>query len=408
MATKVKIFSLFTIFCLFIFETNAQKSTNLFQNDEITVGAERFGAYIKKLKNKRVGLVINQTSVIGKNGETHIVDALKSRRINIKAIYAPEHGFRGKADAGEKVDNTVDEKTGIPVISIYGKKRAPDANDMNDIDVLIFDIQDVGTRYYTYISTLEYVMIAAAEFKKSLIILDRPNPNGHFVDGPILEKELKSFVGMQQIPIVHGMTVGEYAMMLNTEGWLKDKAKADIFVVKCKGYNHNKFYSLPIKPSPNLPNMHSIYLYTSICFFEGTDVSLGRGTSKQFQIYGAPQYAQAKSTYSFTPMPNEGAKEPPLNGKLCYGHDLSTLNISDLQKMRKVNLSYLFDAYNNFGDKSQFFLKNNFIDKLAGTKMLREQILAGKSAEEIYATWQTGINKFKQIRKKYLLYADFE
>jgi uncharacterized protein YbbC (DUF1343 family) len=384
-----------------------QNESGIFHNDKICVGAERFGKYLPLLKGKKIGLVVNQTSTVGKN-QTHIVDTLRRLGVQITAIFAPEHGFRGKADAGEKVDNSVDAATGIPIISIYGKKHGPEEADLINVDMLVFDIQDVGTRYYTYIGTLEYVMIAAAEFKKALLVLDRPNPNGHYVDGPILEKENRSFVGMQAIPIVHGMTVAEYAKMLNSEGWLKNKLKCDLHIVKCTGYTHKRFYKLPVKPSPNLPNMHAIYLYTDICFFEGTDVSLGRGTNKQFQVYGSPYYDKSKAKFEFTPMPNEGAKEPPLKGKLCYGHDLSTLKISDLQRKRAIDLSYILDAYQNFEDKSKFFLKTNFIDKLAGTKTFQQQIKDGKTAAEIRATWVAGIQNFKKLRKKYLLYADFE
>ena len=402
-----KLIVLFTTFCLFFSNCKTPEATKVFQNDQISVAAERFGDYLPILKNKKVGMIVNQTSVVGRS-QTHLVDTLRSLGVSISAIFAPEHGFRGKADAGEKVENTVDEATKIPIVSIYGKKRAPDANDMKNIDVLLFDIQDVGARYYTYISTLQAVMEAAAQFKKPLVLLDRPNPNGHFVDGPVLEKEVKSFVGMQPVPIIYGMTMGEYATMLNTEGWLDGAVRCDLRVVKCRGYDHKTFYELPVKPSPNLPNMAAVYLYASTCFFEGTECSLGRGTEKQFQVYGAPNYDKKASSFSFTPRPNFGSKEPPQNGKLCYGHDLSTLKINDLQQQRRVNLDYLFDAFQHYSPRDSFFLKSKFIDKLAGTRSLREQMLAGKTAAEIRQTWQLGIDNFKRIRKKYLLYADFE
>ena len=359
------------------------------------------------LKGKTVGMVVNQTSIVGKR-QTHLVDTLRSLGVKIKVIFAPEHGFRGKADAGEKVDNTVDAKTGIPIISIYGKKRKPDATDLAGVDVLLFDIQDVGVRFYTYISTLQEIMEVAAEFKLPFLLLDRPNPNGHYVDGPILDKQFKSFVGMQSVPIVYGMTIGEYAYMLNNEGWLANNAKCNLEIINCEKYNHSSFYELPIKPSPNLPNAKAIYLYPSICFFEGTDVSCGRGTDKQFQVYGSPKYAATAATFKFTPKPNEGAKDPYLNGKLCNGKDLSTTTIKELQNLKKVDVSFVLDAYKNYAPKDSFFLKGNFFEKLSGTADFREQIKAGKSAMEIHATWEKGLADFKKIRKRYLLYADFE
>ena len=385
----------------------AQNINKNFQNNKITVGAERLKFYLPKLRGKNVGLVINQTSVVGKNN-IFLVDTLLALGIKVTAIFAPEHGFRGKADAGEHFENNVDERTGVKVVSIYGKKYAPDSSDLKNIDVLIFDIQDVGTRFYTFISTLQYVMESAAINKKPMIILDRPNPNGHYVDGPILDTTYKSFVGMQKIPIVYGMTIGEYALMLNGEKLLKNHVAADIFVVKCTGYNHKTFYELPIKPSPNIPNMHAIYLYPSLCLFEGTNVSMGRGTDKQFQIFGSPVLPPDKFLFSFTPQPNEGAKKPTHEGLVCYGKDLSQLPIRDLQKQRAINLSYIIEAYKAYTDKDTFFMKSNFFEKLAGVKALREQIKRGESIENIHASWQRGIDDFKIVRRKYLLYRDFE
>lgn len=346
-------------------------------------------------------------------------------------IFGPEHGFRGTADAGEKVGNYIDEKTGIPVISLYGSKRRPSAEDVKDVDVLLFDIQDVGVRFYTFISSLEEFMEAAFELKKPLLLLDRPNPNGHYVDGPVLDKKYKSFVGMQPVPIVYGMTIAEYAMMLTGENLLSDKANAyanyfksvqqhhpdtpfHFQVIKCQNYTHKSKYVLPIKPSPNLPNIQSIYLYPSTCFFEGTVLSEGRGTDKQFQVFGHPSLP--KDLYSFTPMPNEGAKQPKLKGQLCYGWDLSgsvaeVLNWVD----NKVQIKWLMEAYKLFPQKDSFFItpksgnmEQSFFTKLAGTNELWQQIKAGKSEEEIRKSWEPKLGEFKLVRKKYLLYEDYE
>ncbi len=407
MSAKLLISFLFTIICFIKSPLLGQNTNKNFQNNKITVGAERLKIYLPKLRGKNVGLVINQTSVVGKNN-IFLVDTLLALGIKVAAIFAPEHGFRGKADAGEHFDNNVDERTGVKVVSIYGKKYAPDSSDLKNIDVLVFDIQDVGTRFYTFISTLQYVMESAAVNKKPLIILDRPNPNGHYVDGPILDTTYKSFVGMQKIPIVYGMTIGEYALMLNGEKLLKNGVAADIFVVKCAGYNHKTFYELPIKPSPNIPNMHAIYLYPSLCLFEGTNVSMGRGTDKQFQIFGSPVLPLDKFSFSFTPQPNEGAKKPTHEGLTCYGEDLSAVPIRDLQEQRTINLSYITEAYKAYTHKDTFFMKSNFFEKLAGVKALREQIKRGESMESVHASWQRGIDDFKIVRRKYLLYRDFE
>jgi uncharacterized protein YbbC (DUF1343 family) len=373
------------------------------KNLKIVVGAERFSEYLPLLKGKKVGMVVNQTSMIQNK---HLVDTLLQQGVQVGVIFAPEHGFRGKADAGEKVNNSIDAQTGLPIISIYGKKNKPDSSDLKNIDVLLFDIQDVGARFYTYISTLQYIMEAGAEQKIPVVVLDRPNPNAHYVDGAILDKSLKSFVGMQPIPTVYGMTIGEYAKMLNEEGWLNQNLKCALTIIPCLNYNHNMSYDLPVKPSPNLPNLRSIYLYPSLCYFEGTEVSLGRGTNKQFQIYGAPNLP--KTDFAFTPAPNEGSKEPPHKNKICNGWDLSHLKLDDLHSERQINLSYLINAYKYFPDKNAFFLKGNFFDKLSGTTELRTQLIQGKSADAIRASWQDGLAKFKTIRKKYLLYTDFE
>ncbi len=366
------------------------------------VGAERIDQYLPFLKGKKVGLVVNQTSSVG---NTHLLDTLLQLQINVSCVFAPEHGFRGTADAGEHVKNGIDPKTKTTIISLYGDNKKPKATQLKNIDVVLFDIQDVGVRFYTYISTLQYVMEACAENKKALIILDRPNPNGHYVDGPVLDTINRSFVGMQPIPIVHGMTIGEYANMLNGEKWLANKLHCNLTVIKCINYDHNTFYNLPIKPSPNLPNMAAIYLYPSLCFFEGTDhVSLGRGTNKPFQIYGSNVFTR-KLPYSFTPKPVEGAKNPPLLDKICYGYDLSKLSLDSLRK-QKFTLKYVLKAYQMTPDSIPFF--NNFFVKLSGTDVLTTQIKSGLNEKVIKASWKEKIGQFKAIRKKYLLYADFE
>ncbi|TXH58390.1 MAG: DUF1343 domain-containing protein, partial [Bacteroidia bacterium] len=373
--------------------------------------------YIPMLKGKRVGVFANQTSMIG---STDLVDTLQKMGIQIRAIFGPEHGFRGTADAGEKVGNYIDKATGISVISLYGNKRRPSSEDLKDIDVLLFDIQDVGVRFYTYISSLEEMMNAAFENNKPLIVLDRPNPNGFYIDGPVLEKKYKSFVGMQPVPVVYGMTIGEYALMLTGEKWLTQKANEnfaahqDLFkVILCKGYDHNSKYELPVKPSPNLPNIQSIYLYPSTCFFEGTTLSEGRGTDKPFQVFGAPELPS--NLYAFTPNPNAGAKSSKHFGKLCYGWDLSGSVEDVLKKVDdKIQLKWLIQAYQLFPDKKSFFIvpksggmEQSFFNKLAGNNQLWQQIVAGKSEKQIRKSWKPKLDKFKKIRKKYLLYSDF-
>lgn len=329
------------------------------------------------------------------SGNVSIVDLLLDKKINIQKIYAPEHGFRGTADAGELIKDGKDSKTGLPIISLYGNNKKPKPEQLSGIDVLLFDLQDVGARFYTYISSLHYIMEACAENNIPLIILDRPNPNGSVIDGPILEKENSSFVGMHQIPVLHGMTIGEYGKMINGEKWMKNGIQCKLTVIPCLNYKHDMFYSLPVKPSPNLPNDQAINLYASLCFFEGTNVSLGRGTNKQFQIYGSPDLPN--TGFSFTPMPNEGAKEPPLKGKVCYGEDLS-----NAPKVSRLELKWLIKAYNETADKSKFFIP--FFTKLAGTKKLQQQIEAGIPETEIRKSWEKGLTDFKAMRQKYLIY----
>lgn len=388
----------------------------ILKNSRIETGAETlFMRNIELLKDKKVGVVANQTSISGtievaytefpkegiesiyKKEYVHLVDELIWNKINVVKIFAPEHGFRGTADAGELIVDGKDTKTNLPIISLYGNNKKPKPEQLEGIDILVFDLQDVGARFYTYISSLHYVMEACAENNIPLLVLDRPNPNGSVIDGPILEKEHKSFVGMHEIPVLHGMTIGEYAKMINGEKWLKDGLQCNLTVIPCLNYSHDMKYSLPVKPSPNLPNDQSINLYASLCFFEGTNVSLGRGTEKQFQIYGSPFLPESEFDFSFTPKPNFGAKDPVHNGKLCFGEDLT-----EIRKVNRLELKWLLKAYENTADKTVFF--NDFFTKLAGTKKLREQIEAGMNEKEIRKTWQEGLEQFKEVRAKYLIY----
>ncbi|TXE15868.1 DUF1343 domain-containing protein [Psychroserpens burtonensis] len=377
-------------------------------NDKIIVGAHQIDNYLPLLKGKRVGIVANQTSVIfnkitpsqkttRKDSYTHLVDSLLQRNVNIKKVFAPEHGFRGEADAGELVKDGIDTKTNLPIISLYGKNKKPSPEQLADLDVVIFDIQDVGARFYTYISSLHYVMEACAEANIPVMILDRPNPNGNYIDGPILEPKHKSFVGKHPIPVVHGMTIGEYAKMINGQGWLDNQITCDLTVIEMQNYKHDNTYNLPIKPSPNLPNAKSINLYPSLCFFEGTNVNAGRGTSKQFQIYGSPYLDKTVYNFKYIPMPNDGSKYPKHDGVLCYGEDLSTR-----KDLNQLDLSYLIKAYQNSIDKKVFF--NTFFTNLAGTKALQIQIESGVSEQEIRETWADGLNTFKKVRGMYLIY----
>jgi uncharacterized protein YbbC (DUF1343 family) len=398
MVSKVKIIVAFL--CVFVVNCGTSKlpyHERFFDNEKIEPGAHQLGQYMPLLKDKGVALLVNQTSTIG---ETHLVDSLHQLGVNIKAIFAPEHGFRGEADAGEKITDGRDPRTHIPIISIYGKNKKPSAAQLEGIDVVVFDIQDVGARFYTYISSMHYVMEACAENNVDFLVLDRPNPNGHYVDGPVLDPTFRSFVGMHPVPVVHGMTVGEYAQMVNGEGWLKDGKKCRLDVVLCKNYNHKKFYELPIKPSPNLPNIRSIYLYPSLCFFEGTTASVGRGTTTQFQVYGHPDFS--KGEYTFTPESMPGAKYPKHQGEVCQGYNLSETPVRQLQKQASLDLSYLINFYQSMPNQSDFF--NNFFDKLAGTDQLRRQIQAGEDEVSIRASWSEGLAKYEEMREGYLLY----
>ncbi|MBC7847701.1 MAG: DUF1343 domain-containing protein [Flavobacterium sp.] len=361
--------------------------------EKIKTGADNFENYLPLLKNKNIGIVTNQTGIL--TNKMHLVDFLIEKKVTIKTIFAPEHGFRGTADAGEHITDAKDTKTGLSIISLYGENRKPKPEQLKGIEVMIFDLQDVGARFYTYISTLHYVMEACAENNIPLIVLDRPNPNGAIIDGPILEKEYTSFVGMHPIPILHGMTIGEYAKMINGEKWLKKSSNCKLTVIPCVNYNHKMHYSLPVKPSPNLPNDQSINLYASLCLFEGTNISVGRGTEKQFQIFGSPFLP--KSQFNFTPKPNFGAKEPLYNGQICYGEDLTTF-----KKLHRLELQWLISSYKMTREKTKFF--NSFFTKLAGTKKLQQQIENGTSEKAIRKSWEKGLKEYKIMRAKYLIY----
>ena len=358
--------------------------------------------YLPLLKGKHVALIINQTSVIG---NVSLLDLLLKNNIDVVKIFVPEHGFRGKEDAGAKVDNMTDSATHITVISLYGSHKKPEAKDLADVDVIVYDLQDVGLRFYTYISTLEYCMEASAELGKQFVVLDRPNPNGFYVDGPVLEKENKSFVGMQPIPVVYGMTAGEYASMIAGEHWFNKADSLDLKVIKCHNYTHAKKYRLPVAPSPNLRTMAAVYAYPSLCLFEGTPVSVGRGTALPFQQFGCPAF-EGKYTCSFTPHAGQGAKSPPYENKVCYGAVVGTDETEVLKQMNgQMTLKWLIDAYKAYPDKDKFFTP--FFIKLCGTSKLKEQIINGDSEAQIRKGWVRDLDAFKKIRKKYLLYKDF-
>ncbi len=428
----------------------ALMATDSVLTDPVIVAANRTGEYLPLLKGKKVGVVANQTSVIFKNtgyevggtkgkvqnteerridnndggaevtndathvadthktitpsaveGQyTHLIDSLLSLDIHIKTVFAPEHGFRGEADAGEKVKDGLDTQTGLPLISLYGKNRKPSAEQLKNLDVVLFDIQDVGVRFYTYIATLQLVMEACAENNLPIIVLDRPNPNAHYIDGPTMEGTNTGFLGMTEIPLVYGMSIGEYAKMINEEGWLEGKNQVDLTVIPLKNWTHDTEYHLPIRPSPNLPNDTSISLYPSLGLFEGTNVNAGRGTEFQFQRYGASFLDSTQYSFTYTPMPNFGSKHPKEEGKKCFGKDLS-----EMPRMQEVSLQWLIDAYTNSMDKSKVFNTNGFT-KHAGTSTLQQQIEAGKTEEEIKETWQVDLQKFRKLREKYLLYKD--
>ncbi len=373
--------NIFILIFLCSFGLNAQ---------QLVLGADRIEQIFSLTNEKSIAIVGNQTSMVNK---THLVDTLLSLNQNIKTVFSPEHGFRGIGDAGAKIENEVDIKTGIPIISLYGKNKKPKKKDLEGIDIIIFDIQDVGARFYTYISTLHYVLEACSEENIKVIVLDRPNPNGHYIDGPVLEEKYKSFVGMHPIPIVHAMTIGEYAKMIIGEKWI-DK-KCDLTVIEMSNYNRNKIYELPIKPSPNLPNKKAVNLYPSLCLFEGTNVSIGRGTNQPFQHFGSP--ILKLNNYSFKPKSGPGSRYPKHENKICYGK-----NLTSTPNLNSINLDWLIESYNQTNNKDEFF--NSFFDKLSGTDKLRKQIISGKSSREIKKSWKTELKEFKIIRNKYLLY----
>ncbi|MBJ6110833.1 DUF1343 domain-containing protein [Hymenobacter sp. BT523] len=364
----------------------------------VTVGAQRLDKYLPLLKGKRVGLVINQTSRVG---NAFLVDTLKARGVNVTAIFAPEHGFRGEEADGATIKDGRDARSGVAVRSVYGKTKKPTPEMLADVDVLVFDIQDVGARFYTFISTLHYVMEAAAELKKPVIVLDRPNPNGDLVDGPMREAAHQSFVGLDPLPIAHGLTVGELAQMINGEKWLAGGLRCQLTVIPlASGYTHATAYHLPVRPSPNLPTDHAVRLYPSICLFEGTNVSVGRGTATPFEVIGSPSQP-ASRPYSFTPAPNPGSPTPPMKGQLCYGLNLAS---APARENGGLVLKYLLDFYQQSTDKAHFFGK--YFEELSGTTALREQIIAGKSEADIRASWKPGLDRFRTLRKKYLLYPE--
>jgi len=392
---QMKLISFIFIFGLSLFlifpaaELKAQETT-------ILTAADQPELYLSKLAGKSIGIVANQTSILTQSNQQHVVDFLLEKGISVKKVFVPEHGFRGVADAGEKVDSTIDSKTKLPIISLYGTNKKPTADQIKDLDLIIFDLQDVGVRFYTYISTMHYVMEAAAENGISVLIFDRPNPNGDYITGPVLKSGFESFVGMHPIPVVHGLTVGELAKMINGEKWLKGGLQANLEIIPVGNWTHNTRYNLPVKPSPNLPNDLSIRLYPSTCFFEGTIVSLGRGTLFPFQTYGYPDPAFGK--FTFTPVSIEGmSKTPPLQDKVCYGVDLRNESLN-----HQFTLKYLLDAYQKSGKGNAFF--TDYFNTLAGTDQLRKMILAGKTASEIEASWQSDLESYKRLREKYLIY----
>lgn len=379
-----------------LIELNGQQiNKNVLSAEDAIVGASRLESYLQKLEGKNVGVVANQTSIFN---DTHLIDTLLSEGVNVVKIFTPEHGFRGSADEGALINNSIDEKTQLPIISLYGNNKKPNESQLKDIDILIFDLQDVGTRFYTYISTMTYIMEAAAENNIPLIVLDRPNPNGFYVDGPVLEPENKSFVGLHQVPIVYGLTIGEYAMMVNGEYWLSDSLQCDLIVIPMGNYKRNAIYELPVKPSPNLPNWESVYLYPSLCFFEGTIVSVGRGTEFPFQVYGHPKM---NDEFVFTPRQAEGRRAPMLCDEECHGEYLIDYAHNYRRNTNQINLDWIINAYNQLKEEKFF---NNFFVKLSGTKELQQQIEQGMTESEIRATWQDDLDNYKKIREKYLMY----
>jgi len=396
----------FVLFCLAfsVIETSLYSQNLENSNKEFKTGADRPELYLPLLKGKKVIVLTNQTGIINDENHTHLVDFLLSKNINIMKIFTPEHGFRGDADAGEYVKNNIDKKTGLPIISLYGKNKKPTKNQIADADVILFDLQDVGVRFYTYISTLSYTMEAVAGTEIEIIVLDRPNPHDGYIDGPVLDKKWSSFIGMHSVPVIYGLTIGEYGHMINGEGWLENGKKAKYHLIKMRNYHKQKRYKLAEKPSPNLQNDKAINLYPSLCFFEGTIVSIGRGTEFPFQVYGSPYFDKEKFGFKFTPTPSHGAKNPPFNGQECFGEDLRESPI-----LMELNLEWLINSYKNYinsSEKDNFFLKNLFFDKLAGSDKLRKQIISGMSYKQIKDSWNVDLKEFDKLRKKYVVYPD--
>ncbi len=399
-STKLYTFNILLVFVTFLSITSCiSQNTNLelVEYEDVISGASRLENYLHLLENKKVVIVANQSSTIVK---THLVDSLLSYNIHIEKIMCPEHGFRGKADAGETIVNGIDIKTGIPIVSLYGSHKKPTPEDLENIDLVLFDLQDVGTRFYTYISTMTYVMEACAEQNIPMIILDRPNPNGYFVDGPILESKNSSFVGLHSVPIVYGMTIGEYAKMVVGESWIVDCDSLKLTVIPLKKYSHNMIVKLATKPSPNLPNWQSIYLYPSLCLFEGTTMSIGRGTDFQFQVVGHPKYHIG--SFVFTPDSKLGATNPLYKGQVCYGLNLKSFAVNYKSNPQQINLKWLLESYNQMNNKDDFF--NAYFIKLAGTSILRTQIENGLTEKEIRLSWQPDLLDFMKLRSKYLIY----
>ena len=390
------LFIRFYIKSTFLFFVFILGQNNIVGQTRISPGADSFKVYLPRLKNKKVGVVAHQASLLfNKSNNQHLIDFLKENDIEIKKIFAPEHGFRGKADNGEKIGDYYDNETGIPIISLYGKNKKPSKENLKNLDIVIFDLQDVGVRFYTYISTLHYVMEACAEMKIPVILLDRPNPNLHYIDGPVLEEKYSSFVGMHPVPIVYGMTIGEYALMINGEGWLNSDLVAELEIIPIKNYTRKSVYELPKRPSPNLPNSQSIALYPSLCLLEQTVISIGRGTEKQFQIFGHPELDI--NNYTFKPLPNFGSKNPKHNGIVCYGK-----NLSKVPKPRKIELKWIIEAYKYFPNQNDFFLKG--FNLIAGNDKLKQQLTSFSSENEIRKSWEPDLELFKKIRNKYLIY----
>ena len=399
---KRQFFSIALLFCAFmsqcqaqIFKIDDEPHLTFVDKAHYISAAMQLEEYIPLIEGRRVGVVSNQTSIVG---ETHMVDTLLSLGIDIRKIFTPEHGFRGTADAGAKVNSGKDEKTSLPIVSLYGKNKKPSPEMLQDIDIILFDLQDVGVRFYTYISTMTYVMEAAAENNIPVIVLDRPNPNGFYLDGPILKPENQSFVGLHQVPVVYGMTIGEYAWMVNDEGWLKDSVSCDLTVISIKDYNRNAIYELPVKPSPNLPNWESVYLYPTLCFFEGTNVSVGRGTETPFQIYGHPNM---RGSYTFTPQSTSGASKPLLEGQRCRGENLIEFAHDYLNNTDQLQREWIMEAYQQLKDKGFF---KDYFRLLSGDKQLQRDIENEKSADEIRASWEDDLEAFIALREKYVMY----